>query len=204
MKKTYFLSALAIIAILILSVLTGWFWASSKPPDPEKPEIDAQSTQQVYIDIEAAVLGEVEIQKEGIPLALLYDTKVENIQLSNDTNWATAWMTPVDPETGLVVPTEPGLVILRKDNGVWIAFLPSDPLWMAALEASPDDLIPPQNKITYLEELGEAVLALDRKGWRVPDIVRALCGGPMLLEFVTLGQFSRRRLVHSYLGLRGD
>ena len=55
-------------------------------------------------------------------------------------------------------------------------------------------------KIAYLEDLGEAVLALDRQGWRVADIVRALCGGPMFIEFITLGQFARRRLVLSYLG----
>ena len=56
-------------------------------------------------------------------------------------------------------------------------------------------------KIAYLEELGDAVAALDRQGWSVPDITRALCGGPMFIEFVTLGHFSRRRLVLSYLGM---
>jgi glyoxylase-like metal-dependent hydrolase (beta-lactamase superfamily II) len=61
-----------------------------------------------------------------------------------------------------------------------------------------------QAKIAYLEELGEAVLALHRKGWRVPSIVRALCGEPMLLEFITLGHFSRRQLVRSYLRRGGE
>ncbi len=56
-------------------------------------------------------------------------------------------------------------------------------------------------KIAHLETLGERVLELDRQGKSVAEIVRALCGGPMLIEFITLGHFSRRWLVRSYLGL---
>jgi hypothetical protein len=54
-------------------------------------------------------------------------------------------------------------------------------------------------KITYLEELGERVLTLHRQCRSVRDIVRRLCGGPMLVEFLTLGHFSRRWLVLAYL-----
>lgn len=54
-------------------------------------------------------------------------------------------------------------------------------------------------KISYLENLGEQVLTLYRQGRSVNSIVRELCGGPMLLEFITLGHFSRRALVLSYL-----
>ena len=55
-------------------------------------------------------------------------------------------------------------------------------------------------KISYLEDLGEQVLTLYQKGRSVNSIVRELCGSPMLLEFITLGHFSRRALVLSYLG----
>ena len=57
-----------------------------------------------------------------------------------------------------------------------------------------------QNKIGYLEEMGEKVLALNQQGKGVGEIVRSLFGGPMLVEFLTLGHFTRRRLVLSYLG----
>lgn len=101
---------------------------------------------------------------------------------------------------------------LRADYDIWqiiaslkrIAELPSTTMFPGSARVRDNPAEALIGKITYLEELGEAVLALDRKGWRVRDIVRALCGGPMLLEFVTLGQFSRRRLVHSYLGLNDD
>jgi glyoxylase-like metal-dependent hydrolase (beta-lactamase superfamily II) len=58
-------------------------------------------------------------------------------------------------------------------------------------------------KIAYLETLGERVIELHRQGRGVSDIVRAVCGGPMLIELITLGHFTRRHLVLSYLGLDG-
>jgi glyoxylase-like metal-dependent hydrolase (beta-lactamase superfamily II) len=61
-----------------------------------------------------------------------------------------------------------------------------------------------QAKISYLEELGERVLELQRQGRDVPAIVRAVCGRPMPIEFLTLGHFSRRQLVLSYLGMNDE
>jgi len=55
------------------------------------------------------------------------------------------------------------------------------------------------SKIKYYEEMGEKVLALNEQGKSVREIARSLFGGPMLVEILTLGHFSRRRLVLSYL-----
>ena len=55
-------------------------------------------------------------------------------------------------------------------------------------------------KIAYLEQFGTATLALAARGWSESHIVHALCGGPMLIEMITLGHFSRRWLIRSYLG----
>lgn len=59
-----------------------------------------------------------------------------------------------------------------------------------------------QAKIDYLEALGERVLDLHRQGWGVNAIARRVCGPPMLVEALTLGHFSRRNLVLSYLAGR--
>jgi hypothetical protein len=61
-----------------------------------------------------------------------------------------------------------------------------------------------ESKISYLEELGGRVLELHRKGWGVQAIVRALCGAPMQIEWITLGHFTRKNLVLSYLGMNKD
>jgi glyoxylase-like metal-dependent hydrolase (beta-lactamase superfamily II) len=54
-------------------------------------------------------------------------------------------------------------------------------------------------KAAYLEELGGRVVEMHRRGVPEAEIVRATCGGPMLIELVTLGHFSRRGLVRSFL-----
>ena len=59
-----------------------------------------------------------------------------------------------------------------------------------------------RRKISYLEELGEQVNELYEKGWSVHAIARKLLGGPMWVEIVTMGHFSRQQLVLSFLQMR--
>jgi glyoxylase-like metal-dependent hydrolase (beta-lactamase superfamily II) len=59
-------------------------------------------------------------------------------------------------------------------------------------------------KAAYLEELGGRILDLRQKGWDISAITRQVCGKPMMIEFITLGHFSRRHLVLSYLGLERE
>lgn len=54
-------------------------------------------------------------------------------------------------------------------------------------------------KIDYLEEMGARVLELHARGWPVGRIARRLFGPPQIIELFTLGHFSRRGMVHSYL-----
>jgi hypothetical protein len=55
------------------------------------------------------------------------------------------------------------------------------------------------DKIDYLEETGNKVLALHKKGKRIPAIARSVLGGPMWIELATFGHFSRRGLIRSFL-----
>ncbi|MGO9572616.1 MAG: MBL fold metallo-hydrolase [Desulfomonilaceae bacterium] len=54
-------------------------------------------------------------------------------------------------------------------------------------------------KIEYLEETGERVLDLHRKGWSRRRIRRRLFGREMPIAYITLGHFSGRNLVRSYI-----
>lgn len=56
-------------------------------------------------------------------------------------------------------------------------------------------------KVRYLEEMGEKVTDLHNQGKGIDEIARVLFGGPLWIEYITLGHFSRRRLVLSYLGI---
>jgi glyoxylase-like metal-dependent hydrolase (beta-lactamase superfamily II) len=96
---------------------------------------------------------------------------------------------------------------LRHSYDIWgiiaslkkISTLPAE--WMfpgsARVRENPAEEI--KDKVTYLEEMGGRVLDLHRKGWSVRAITREVCGKVMRVEVFTLGHFSRRRLVMSYL-----
>ena len=97
---------------------------------------------------------------------------------------------------------------LREGYDIWhiiaslkrIAALPSTVMFpgSARIRENPRDEL--EAKIRYLEEFGEKVLDLHHKGWDVNAVVRALCGKPMFIEWITLGNFARRHLVLSYMG----
>ena len=99
----------------------------------------------------------------------------------------------------------------RNDTDMWL--LVSSLKRMAALELqilfpgcarmrqSPlDDL---NAKIEYYERQGSRICDLHNAGRSENQIVQQVCGGPMWIEFVTLGHFSRKWLVRSYLDDRG-
>jgi glyoxylase-like metal-dependent hydrolase (beta-lactamase superfamily II) len=96
---------------------------------------------------------------------------------------------------------------LREGYDIWqiiaslkrVAALPCTVMFpgSARIRENPKEEL--EAKIAYLEEFGNNVLELHRKGWNVNAIVRTLCGKPMLIEIVTLGNFARRHLVLSFL-----
>jgi murein DD-endopeptidase MepM/ murein hydrolase activator NlpD len=117
-------------------------------PDSQKT-LPQQIPQDEESGIEKAIRDAINQQKEASLALLMYDTQIDDIQISEDGNWATAWIIPVDPETGQVVPAEPGLVLVQRDNDEWKAVLPSEARWVLVVKEVPDDLIPPEEKIIY-------------------------------------------------------
>jgi glyoxylase-like metal-dependent hydrolase (beta-lactamase superfamily II) len=101
---------------------------------------------------------------------------------------------------------------LRAGYDIWqiisslkrVAALPATRLFPGSARVRDNPTEALTTKIAYLEALGEGVLALHRQGWGVSQIARALCDGPMLIELVTLGHFTRRRLVLSYLRMNDE
>ena len=96
---------------------------------------------------------------------------------------------------------------LREGYDIWqiiaslkrITALPSTVMFPGSARIRENPKAELESKIAYLEEFGDKVLTLHRKGWDVNAIVRALCGKPMFIEIVTRGNFTRRHLVLSYL-----
>jgi glyoxylase-like metal-dependent hydrolase (beta-lactamase superfamily II) len=80
-----------------------------------------------------------------------------------------------------------------------IAGLPLSKLFPGSARVRENPRTELQNKIDYLEEMGERVWDLRQGGESANAIARSLFKGPMLIELITLGHFSRRNLVRSYL-----
>lgn len=101
---------------------------------------------------------------------------------------------------------------LRQDYEIWqiiaslkrIAALPATRLFPGSARVRDDPAEALAAKINHLEEMGERVLALSRQGVGAGEVARRVCGPPMMVELITLGHFSRRALVESYLRIPRD
>ncbi|MGE5223465.1 MAG: MBL fold metallo-hydrolase [Omnitrophica WOR_2 bacterium] len=85
-----------------------------------------------------------------------------------------------------------------------IADLPIQVLFPGSARVRENPVQELRAKISYLEEMGEKVTALHNQGTSIHEIARILFGEPMWIEYITLGHFSRQRLVLSYLGINFD
>jgi glyoxylase-like metal-dependent hydrolase (beta-lactamase superfamily II) len=96
---------------------------------------------------------------------------------------------------------------LRADYDIWgilaslkrLAGLQASMLFPACARVRSDPKVELLAKIAYLQEKSERVLELHRRGCSLGAIARQVFGGPMPVEFVTMGNFTRRHMVSSIL-----
>ena len=134
------LAVLLVIALVLVQCRAQLPGLPMLPANAQTTDLEA---------IEQAIRQAIEQQKEGIPALLLYETRIDEITLSKDRKWATAWLTPIGPDTGQVVPTEPGLVFVQRIDDGWKVYLPTDPDWNLALLSAPEDLVPMEKKSAW-------------------------------------------------------
>jgi hypothetical protein len=145
LKKSILVFATVFICLFLFSLPTVSSSALSAEPQPS-----SVASQAVDDQIEQAVLKAVATSKNYIEGQLVTNLQVTDINVSQDQQWATAWVEYYDPQIDAVLPTEPALSVLHYINGHWIAFLPSDPGWQEALKSVPDDLLSPDEKDMWL------------------------------------------------------
>lgn len=96
---------------------------------------------------------------------------------------------------------------LGAGNDIWqiiaslkrLADLPMQVLFPAATRVRMNPNQELRARAAMLEEIGDEVLSLHRRGCSVDQITREVSGGPMLIELFTGGHFSRRHLIRSFL-----
>lgn len=159
------ITLLLILSALFLTTLYFVFREVDLTLSPAKPQPRQQA------EIENAIHQEIEQTTDGIPVYQLYETQIENIQLSRDGDWATAWLIPIDPEKGQIVPTEPGLTLLERREQGWQVFLPSDPHWLVASQSMPAELLSLDEREDWLQKASvnlEALALGTFSGYRLP------------------------------------
>ncbi len=124
-----------VLIFFYIPVSNSFFQASYSPPQPETG-INQNSDR-----LTQAILDKVHDSQNNVAQVTLYDFQVTNIQISEDGGWATAWLALVHPETGQILPTEPGVVVAQSDHFDWNVILPHEPGWLYSLESLPVELI---------------------------------------------------------------
>lgn len=101
---------------------------------------------------------------------------------------------------------------LRVDGDVFgtlsslerVAALPVRRLFPGAARVPDDPVAALREKVAYYREMEGRIRAMHGRGMGVGAIARALFGGPMTVEWVTMGHFSRRNLVRAFLRASGS
>ena len=96
---------------------------------------------------------------------------------------------------------------LRTDGDAWriiaslrrVADLPLKVLYPGAARVPDDPHGALASKLDYYQDMGDRILDLRRQGLSIGTVARQVCGGPMMIELVTMGHYSRRGLVRSFV-----
>ena len=123
--------------------------SSNVAPAPPTPTPSPEESEKE--EVELAVLEAFIAQREYVLGFLVYDLGIENVVFAEDRTWSIASLTLVDPQSGQVVPAEPGLAIIRRQGAKWKATLPADPGWLELIKSAPIDLLSEEQKSYYIE-----------------------------------------------------
>jgi hypothetical protein len=121
-----------IATVMFICLVPAWLGSQPAAPPPP-PEVETEA----LAALQDAIL---QVAREDLQTKYpvqLFDVNVENLTISEDGKYASAWLVPANPETGETVPTEPGLSLAAWDGERWIVSLPSDPGFQELLAVVP-------------------------------------------------------------------
>jgi murein DD-endopeptidase MepM/ murein hydrolase activator NlpD len=141
-------------------------------PSPTPASFQAQGEQAgEHNDLLKAIQAAIQMARETSPAYEIYATQIDHLRVDDGSDWASAWLNPVDPQTGRVVPAEPGLALARYQDGQWLVVLPGMAAWETTLQAAPDSILPSPEKEAWLASAVQAKSAQSTttfSGYRLP------------------------------------
>lgn len=145
-RKNAFWSLVILITFLFIFSIPK---ASSSALNAETPP--PQVNQQAASDqVEQAVLEAIATSASYSKAVMVTNLQVSDIQISQDQQWATAWVVYYDTQIEATIPSEPSFAVVQRIGGNWQAVLASDPTWQKSLYQLPDDLLTQSEKDMWL------------------------------------------------------
>lgn len=121
--------------------------------------------------IRDAIIQSLSRMKGIQPVYEMFDTAVDEIRVSPQQDQAIGYLFPLDPQTGEVIPTEPGLAILQYSDQQWEVSLPSESDWLSQLKSLPSTLVSLEEKNLWLSrdaQMKSLATTATFHGYRLP------------------------------------
>ena len=137
----------AILATFLFVFTTPTALSSALVAETQPAVVDQTTDTQ---GIEQAVLEAIATNTIYSKGSMVSNLQVTDIKVSQDQQWATAWVVYYDSQVEAIIPSEPGLAIVRYVNNDWQAMLASDPAWQDTVYQAPGDLLTTSEKDMYV------------------------------------------------------
>lgn len=164
MKRVYFILLIIIgLFSLFLSFTPSFAQPPVIPSTPVSPDEHASVENAIYQAIAGREVDHI--------ATTIFQTRVMDLVFAPDSQWARAWLISADPITGETAPIEPGLAVVHKENGGWTVYLQPDITWLNAIQKSPNELFPPEEKNQWIDMYQQVQVNMPTSpltGYRLP------------------------------------
>lgn len=145
-----------ILALLLTLIPAGQFLAALPSTPTPTPPIEFL---EIKTQLEQKIQEAISREREYVLGLLVNNIKTENLTISKDYTWASAWIVLTDPETGEILPGEPGLLLAHREDNEWKVALPSEPTWIQMLIEVPTEFVSQEIKDMYVQVFAEQYTA---------------------------------------------
>ncbi len=170
MKKRWLYSLLAII--ILFSMLLSSCARAEEPKVVLPKSVDFSTNPPA--DLTRAFKAAVAEREDAVLAFVIYNVRVERVTYSNDSQLALLWLVLTDPQTGDLIPSEPGLAIARRDNTGstpdWIITMQVDEDWAGQLAAVPDYMLSEEQRGVFVapQVTASKAVAQTFAGYKLP------------------------------------
>ena len=124
-------------------------------PTPETANVSVEE-----VEVRRAIRQAISERSEMVLAYLLYDIQVQDVRISEDRGYASAWLVMSELEGGELLPTEPGIAFALQERGSWRAVMPGDADWLETLQDAPEAVLSAAAKEEWLLKMEDLAVEL--------------------------------------------